>query len=191
MRSQPPCNSACSPAGGASAQANLRQPVVFLSTSEEWNFNLWSSSKVELLQPEWGMITVLVRVIKASRMIVIFTASQDDRFHSTPAERHTRRKAPSSTSCQEHLGLRRTDKSAVFLIAATRLLGHRLQGHTGRHDSRRKAPTLTKRRQQLEASKTHSKFHRGAMPPRGRLRLEIEEENAGKESIWHQRSLLK
>lgn len=83
------CNTASSPAGGAGAQAYLRQPEVFLSTSEEWNFNLWSSSKVELLQPEWGMITVLVRVIKASRMIVIFTASQDDRFHSTPAERDT------------------------------------------------------------------------------------------------------
>lgn len=65
---------------------------MFLSTSEEWNFNLWSSSKVELLHPEWGMITVLVRVIKASRMIVIFTASQDDRFHSTPAERHREKK---------------------------------------------------------------------------------------------------
>ena len=32
------------------------------------------------------MITVLVRVVKASRMIVILTASHDDRFHSTPAE---------------------------------------------------------------------------------------------------------
>lgn len=32
------------------------------------------------------MITVLVRVVKASRMIVIFTASHDDRFHSTPVE---------------------------------------------------------------------------------------------------------
>lgn len=85
------CNATSLPRGGASAQrvhwaAYLRQPVVFLSTRDEWNFSLWSSSKVELLHPEWGMITVLVRVVKASRMIVIFTASQDDRFHSTPAE---------------------------------------------------------------------------------------------------------
>lgn len=74
--------------------AYLRQPVVFLSTNEEWNFSLWSSSKVELLQPEWGMITVLVRLIKASRMIVILTASHDDRFHSTPEETaaHKRRR---------------------------------------------------------------------------------------------------
>ena len=69
----------------------LRQPVVFLSTREVWNLSLWSSSKVELLHPEWGMITVLVMVVKASRMIVIFTASHDDRFHSTPgaAKTHT------------------------------------------------------------------------------------------------------
>lgn len=83
------CNSATRPPGGGSAKcvhpsAYLRQPVVFLSTMEEWNFSLWSSSKVELLHPECGMITVLVRVVKASRMIVIFTASHDDRFHSTP-----------------------------------------------------------------------------------------------------------
>lgn len=38
------------------------------------------------------MITVLVRVAKASRMIVIFTASHDDKFHSTPARRGTKRK---------------------------------------------------------------------------------------------------
>lgn len=83
------CNGASCPPWGASAKCvhqvvYLRQPVVFLSTREEWNFSLWSSSKVELLHPEWGMITVLVRVVKASRMIVIFTASHDDRFHSTP-----------------------------------------------------------------------------------------------------------
>ena len=72
--------------------AHLRQPEVFLSTREEWNFSLWSSSKVELLHPEWGMITVLVRVAKASRIMVIFTASQDDKFHSTPARRSARRK---------------------------------------------------------------------------------------------------
>lgn len=89
------CNTPSLPRGGASAQrvyraAYLRQPVVFLSTRDEWNFSLWSSSKVELLHPEWGMITVLVRVVKASRMIVIFTASQDDRFHSTPAETRAR-----------------------------------------------------------------------------------------------------
>lgn len=37
------------------------------------------------------MITVLVRVAKASRMIVIFRASHDDRFHRTPARRGTKR----------------------------------------------------------------------------------------------------
>lgn len=123
-----PCNTAGPPPGGASAQAYLRQPVVFLSTSEEWNFSLWSSSKVELLHPEWGMITVLVRVVKASRMIVIFTASQDDRFHSTPAEtKHTHththtRKTPSYVSCQEQLGLtpeRRSDSSWGFLNSSS------------------------------------------------------------------------
>lgn len=63
------------------------------------------------------MITVLVRVVKASRMIVIFTASHDDRFHSTPVEttrgnnkreretqRIVRRAEPSSSvSCQLQL----------------------------------------------------------------------------------------
>lgn len=39
---------------------------------------------MELLHPEWGMITVLVRVASASRMMVIFTASHEDKFHSTP-----------------------------------------------------------------------------------------------------------
>lgn len=84
------CNSAIHPPRGANTKSvhqvvHLKQPVVFLNTREEWNFSLWSSSKVELLHPEWGMITVLVRVVKASRMIVILTASHDDRFHSTPA----------------------------------------------------------------------------------------------------------
>lgn len=69
----------------------LRHPEVFLSTREEWNLSLWSSSKVELLHPECGTITVLVRVAKASRMMVIFTASHDDRFHSTPARRGAHR----------------------------------------------------------------------------------------------------
>lgn len=59
---------------------------MFLRTRDEWNLSLWSSSNVELLHPEWGMITVLVRVVKASRMIVILTESQEERFHSTPAE---------------------------------------------------------------------------------------------------------
>lgn len=88
------CNTTSRPPWGASAKwvhsvAYLRQPDVFLSTREEWNFSLWSSSKVELLHPEWGMITVLVRVVKASPMIVIFTTSHDDRFHSTPARTPT------------------------------------------------------------------------------------------------------
>lgn len=38
------------------------------------------------------MITVLVRGAKASRMMVIFTASHDDKFHSTPARRGAKRK---------------------------------------------------------------------------------------------------
>lgn len=88
------CNSISCPPWGASTKhvhqvVYLRQPVLFLSTREEWNFSLWSSSKVELLHPEWGMITVLVRVVKASRMIVILTVSHEDRFHSTPAETPT------------------------------------------------------------------------------------------------------
>lgn len=53
--------------------------------------SLWSSSKVALLHPECGMITVLVRVAKASRMMVIFRASHDDRFHRTPERRGTKR----------------------------------------------------------------------------------------------------
>lgn len=36
------------------------------------------------------MITVLVRVVKASRTIVILTESHDDRFHSNPEETPTR-----------------------------------------------------------------------------------------------------
>lgn len=53
--------------------------------------SLWSSSKVALLHPECGMTTVLVRVAKASRMIVIFRASHEDRFHRTPVRRGTKR----------------------------------------------------------------------------------------------------
>lgn len=96
------CNSSCCPPWGTSAKcvhqvSHLRQPVAFLSTREEWNFSLWSSSKVDVLHPEWGMITVLVRVVKASRMIVIFTVSHDDRFHSTPVKR-----AAHKHGCEEH-----------------------------------------------------------------------------------------
>lgn len=62
----------------------LRQPVVLRSSSEDWNLALWWSP---LLQPEWGTTTVLVSVDRASRMMVILTASHDDRFHRTPAGR--------------------------------------------------------------------------------------------------------
>lgn len=66
---------------------HLRQPVVLRSSSDDWNLTLWSSRCETLLQPECGMTTVLVSVDSASRMMVIFTASHDDRFHSTPAGR--------------------------------------------------------------------------------------------------------
>lgn len=106
------CNSISCPPWGASAKCvhqvvYLRQPVVFLSTREEWNFSLWSSSKVELLHPEWGMITVLVRVVKASRMIVILTASHDDRFHSTPVVE--------TPAFKKHMHWRKTDKACKHL----------------------------------------------------------------------------
>lgn len=65
----------------------LRQPVVLRSTTEECSLSLCSSWKSVLLQPEWGMITVLVTLLKASRMIVIFNASHEDRFHNTPTHR--------------------------------------------------------------------------------------------------------
>lgn len=45
---------------------------------------LCSSRCDTLLQPEWGMTTVLVSVVRASRMMVIFTASHEDKFHRTP-----------------------------------------------------------------------------------------------------------
>lgn len=58
--------------------------MVLRSSSDDWNLTLWSSRCGMLLQPEWGMITVLVSVLRASRMMVIFTASQEERFHRTP-----------------------------------------------------------------------------------------------------------
>lgn len=58
--------------------------MVLRSSSEDWNLALWWSP---LLQPEWGTTTVLVSVDRASRMMVILTASHDDRFHRTPAGR--------------------------------------------------------------------------------------------------------
>lgn len=82
------------------------------------------------------MITVLVRVIKASRMIVIFTASQDDRFHSTPAERDTEK----TTQLRQLSGAVRFNPGEThrqlggFLIAAARLLGHRQP--TGQNEKR-------------------------------------------------------
>lgn len=51
---------------------------------DDWNFALWSSRCETLLQPECGMTTVLVSVVSASRMMVIFTASHEDRFQRTP-----------------------------------------------------------------------------------------------------------
>lgn len=63
---------------------HLRQPVVLRSSREDWNLTLWSSRCETLLQPEWGMTTVLVSVLRASRMMVIFTASHEERFHRTP-----------------------------------------------------------------------------------------------------------
>lgn len=144
------------------------------------------------------MITVLVRVIKASRMIVIFTASQDDRFHSTPAERHRKKKQTNSQLHQLSGAVRFNPRETQrqlggFLIAAARLLGHRRYGHMPRRDSRqgkmRKGSHFYKKRQKLEASNTRGKFHPGSKAPRGRLLLEIGEEQAGKESIWHERSL--
>lgn len=65
---------------------HLRQPVVLRSSSDDWNLVLCSSRCETLLQPEWGMTMVLVSVVRASRMMVIFTASHDDRFHSTPVK---------------------------------------------------------------------------------------------------------
>lgn len=39
--------------------------------------------------PEWGMITALVSTARASWMMGIFRASQEDRFHRTPEEDST------------------------------------------------------------------------------------------------------
>lgn len=36
--------------------------------------------------PEWGMITALVSTARASWMMGIFRASQEDRFHRTPED---------------------------------------------------------------------------------------------------------
>lgn len=62
----------------------LRQPVVLRSNMDDWNLTLGSSRWETLLQPECGMTTVLVSVVSASRMMVIFTASHEDRFQRTP-----------------------------------------------------------------------------------------------------------
>lgn len=67
-------------------RTHLIQPVVFRSSREDWNLILCCSRCDRLLQPEWGMTTVLVSVVRASRMMVIFTASQEERFHRTPVQ---------------------------------------------------------------------------------------------------------
>lgn len=77
---------------------HLRQPVVLRSSSEDWNLTLWSWRCETLLQPEWGMTTVLVSVDSASRMMVILTASHEDRFHSTPASEGWSQREPKGDS---------------------------------------------------------------------------------------------
>lgn len=67
---------------------------MFRRTSEVWNLILWSSSKEELFHPECGTITVFVKVERASRMIVIFTASHDDKFQRTPTGRNCKWDSP-------------------------------------------------------------------------------------------------
>lgn len=70
--------------------ANLRQPVVLRNSMEDWNLTLCSSRWEAVLQPECGMTTVLVSVVRASRMMVIFTASHEERFHRTPVQSESR-----------------------------------------------------------------------------------------------------
>lgn len=64
---------------------DLRQPVALRSTWEECSCSLWSSWWGDVSQAERGMITVLVSTARASWIMGIFSASHDDRFHSTPA----------------------------------------------------------------------------------------------------------
>lgn len=72
--------------GGGTARSHLRQPVALRSTCEVWRCSLRSSWWLgEESQLEWGMMTLLVSTASASWMMGIFRASQDERFHSTPA----------------------------------------------------------------------------------------------------------
>lgn len=66
---------------------HLRHPVALRSTCDEWSCILWSSCSGEFSHPEWGMITALVNTARASWMIGIFSASQEDRFQRTPTKK--------------------------------------------------------------------------------------------------------
>lgn len=155
------CNSGSCPHRGASAKCahqvvHLRQPVVFLSTREEWNFSLWSSSKVELLHPEWGMITVLVSVVKASLMIVILMASHDDRFHTTPVEtparKHRHWEADTHTSgCAVRLTQQRKPQLGLLIAQCVHLSTNK-QTLTRTHKWR---TLLTRNRSSITASDIH------------------------------------
>lgn len=73
--------------------AHLRQPVALRSTWDVWRWSLRSSWWLgDESQLEWGMMTLLVRTARASWMIGIFSASQDDRFQRTPAENNRQHK---------------------------------------------------------------------------------------------------
>lgn len=67
-----------------------KQPVALRRTWEECRCNFRSSWACgEVSHPEWGMITALVSTARASWMMGIFRASQEDRFHRTPEEDST------------------------------------------------------------------------------------------------------
>lgn len=69
------------------AHTDRRQPVALRRTWDECRCNFWSSWACgEVSHPEWGMITALVSTARASWMMGIFRASQEDRFHRTPEE---------------------------------------------------------------------------------------------------------
>ncbi len=71
-------------------QAHLRQPVALRRTWDVCIWSLRSSWCGDTSQVEWGIITVLVKTARASWIIGIFRASQEDRFHNTPAQdKHT------------------------------------------------------------------------------------------------------
>lgn len=140
------------------------------------------------------MITVLVRVIKASRMIVILMASHDDRFHSTPVgDTSTQTKALRSRHrlCQLSCSVRGdpTETQPVGLLIAQRVCVWMICVH--KHTQKILLfPNETTARASRHQTFTSNFIWAEYPPGEDYLKHKIRKKT-GRGSIWHRLSHLK